>query len=119
MNATTSSSSNFNQEITRLHANICAAISDPRRLMLLYAIDQQPRNVSRLAESIGISQPAASRHLKLLQQRGLVQANRDGASIIYTLTDPRLIEAMNMLRDVLYQRLEKRAELLDRKQKAE
>jgi len=99
-------------EITELHANICSAISDPRRILLLYAMSEEPRNVSRLAEAVGISQPAASRHLKLLHQRGLVTSHRQGASVIYTLADQRLIQALDLLRDVLFQRLENRADLL-------
>lgn len=100
------------KEIIELHANLCSAISDPRRIMLLYAIADEPRNVSSLAEAVEISQPAASRHLKVLDQRGLVRAHREGASVIYTLTDERLIQALDMLRDVLYDRLNHRAELV-------
>ena len=101
------------QEITELHAEICSAVADPRRILLLYAISEQSRNVSELAEHIGISQPAASRHLKILRDRGLVQAVRQGASVEYKLTDVRLIDALNMLRDVLRDRLTYRASLIE------
>lgn len=104
------------QEIIELHANLCSAISDPRRIMLLYAIADRPRNVSSLADAVDISQPAASRHLQTLNQRGLIHANRDGASVIYRLTDERLIEALDLLRDVLYDRLSHRAELVEENQ---
>lgn len=101
------------QEITEPHAEICSALADPRRIMLLYAISKKPRNVSDLAEHIGISQPAASRHLKILRDRGLVHAVRQGASIEYNLTDVRLIDALNTLRAVLRDRLTYRASLID------
>ena len=101
------------QEITELHAEICSAVADPRRILLLYAISEQPRNVSDLAEHIGISQPAASRHLKILRDRGLVHAVRQGASVEYNLADIRLIDALNTLRDVLRDRLAYRASLIE------
>ena len=101
------------QEITELHAEICSAMADPRRILLLYAIAEKPRNVSELADYIGISQPAASRHLKILRDRGLVTAVRQGASVEYKLTDHRLIEALNTLRDVLRDRLTYRASLIE------
>jgi len=101
------------QEITELHAEICSAMADPRRILLLYAIAEEPRNVSDLAEYIGISQPAASRHLKILRDRGLVTAVRQGASVEYNLTDQRLIEALNTLREVLRDRLTYRASLVE------
>ncbi len=80
------------------------AISEPSRILLLYAIQEKPRNVNGLAEAVEISQPAASRHLKVLKERGLIQANRAGANVIYTLIDDRLIQALDLLRDVLFDR---------------
>ncbi len=101
------------QEVTQLHAEICSAMADPRRILLLYTISEKPRNVSDLADYIGISQPAASRHLKILRDQGLVNAVRQGASVEYNLTDPRLIEALDMLRDVLKDRLTYQASLIE------
>jgi len=101
------------QEVTQLHAEICSAMADPRRILLLYAISEEPRNVTDLADYVGISQPAASRHLKILRDRGLVHAVRQGASVEYHLTDMRLIDALNTLRDVLRDRLTYRASLVE------
>ena len=101
------------QEVTQLHADICSALADPRRILLLYSISETPRNVSDLAKEIGISQPAASRHLKILRDRGLAQAVRQGASIEYHLTDERLIDALDLLRSVLRDRLTYRASLME------
>ena len=107
------------QEINQLHANICSAISDPKRILLLYAINEKARNVNGLAEKLEISQPAASRHLKVLKERGLIQAHREGASVIYTLTDDRLIQALDLLREVMFDQLAHRADLLQANQSPE
>lgn len=101
------------QEVTQLHAEICSALADSRRILLLYALSNKPRNVSELAEYIGISQPAASRHLKILRDRGLVNAVRQGPSVEYYLFDERLIEALNMIRDILRDRLTYQASLIE------
>lgn len=101
------------QEVTQLHAEICSALADSRRILLLYALSDKPRNVSELAEYIGISQPAASRHLKILRDRGLVIAVRQGPSVEYYLSDERLIEALNMIRDILSDRLTYQANLIE------
>jgi ArsR family transcriptional regulator len=100
------------QEINQLHANICSAISEPHRILLLYAIAEQARNVNSLAEEVEISQSAASRHLKVLKMRGLIQARREGTSVIYSLTDQRLIQALDLLREVMLDQLAHRADLL-------
>lgn len=109
----------LSQEINHLHANICSAISEPNRILLLYAVSEKPRNVNALADAVGIRQSAASRHLKVLKERGLIQANRDGANVIYTLTDQRLIQALDLLREVMFDQLAHRVDLLKENQTIE
>jgi ArsR family transcriptional regulator len=99
------------QEVTQLHANICSGLADPRRILILYVLAEKSRNVSDLAKEIGISQPAASRHLNLLRERGIVTAQRDGQSVMYMLADNRIIEALDLLRAVLADKLKSQADL--------
>lgn len=106
-------STTLSSEITELHAAICSALADPRRILILYSLSEHNLNVTELAQEIGISQPAASRHLKILRTQGLVAAERYGASVKYRLVDDRLINALDLLRGVLRGRLAHRASLLE------
>ena len=99
------------QEVTQLHADICSGLADPRRILILYALSEQARNVSEIAKEINISQPAASRHLTLLRERCLVSAERNGQSVVYRLEDNRIIEALDLLRTVLAEKLRNQADL--------
>ena len=101
------------QEITALHANICSALADPTRILILYALSEKPSNVNTLAEELGISQSAASRHLNLLRERGIVTSQRDGQSVVNTLADQRIIQALDLLREVLTNKLKSQAALVD------
>jgi DNA-binding transcriptional ArsR family regulator len=101
------------QEVTALHADICGALADPRRILLLYALSGKSCNVGDLAQQLGISQPATSRHLKILRERGLVLSAREGVNVEYRLADPRLIEALDLLRGVLRDHLAYRASLVE------
>jgi ArsR family transcriptional regulator len=105
--------SDLKSEINELHADICSALADPRRILMLYVLAKKNLNVSDLAAEVGISQPAASRHLKLMRERGLVLPFRNGASVEYRLSDHRLINALDLLRSVLRDRLRNRANLAD------
>jgi len=101
------------QEVTELHAELCAALADPRRILMLYALAEHSLNVTDLAAVVGISQPAASRHLKILRDRGVVRPERSGASVEYRITDLRMIQALDILRSVLRDRIAYRANLMD------
>jgi ArsR family transcriptional regulator len=102
------------QEISRMEADLCSAFADPTRILMLYTLDEQPLNVGELASELNISQSATSRHLKVLRDRGLVIATRQGTSIQYRLADQRLIQALDLLRSVLHDRIAHRASLMDR-----
>jgi ArsR family transcriptional regulator len=101
------------QEINLLHARVCSGLADPTRVMILYALDNGPKYVGELAEKLDLPQPTISRHLKILRERSLVQTERSGASVYYSLTDSRVIEALDLLRSVLHTILAQQAELID------
>ncbi len=101
------------QEVTELHAGICNGLADPTRILMLYALVDSPRNVNDLAEGLNLPQPTASRHLKILRQQGLVIGERDGLYIYYRLADERIIEALDLLRTILNDRLTYRASLVE------
>jgi len=101
------------QEITLLHARVCSGLADPTRIMILYALDETPKYVSELAETLDLPQPTISRHLKVLRERSLVTGERDGTAIYYSLTDRRIIEALDLLRAVLHKTLAQQVELIE------
>lgn len=108
----------FREEITKLHAGICSGLADPARILLLYVLAESPRNVNELAEYLNLSQPSTSRHLKVLRQQSLVVGERNGLYIYYRLVDERVIEALNLLRKILNDRLTYRASLVDDQKKS-
>ncbi len=101
------------QEINQLHAEICAGLADPKRILILYALHEKPLSVNELVELLELSQPMISRHLKVLRERGMVTTNRIGATVEYSLADERLIEALDLLRAVLANKLKSQAALAD------
>lgn len=102
------------EELHRLHAEVCGGLADPNRILILYALADRPHFVSELAETLNMPQPTCSRHLKILRERGMVDAQRDGQVVMYSLGDTRIIDALNLLRAVLADQLKDQAELARR-----
>ena len=103
---------NLEVEVTQLHAEICSGLADPNRILILYALSQSSRNVTELCNELDMSQPLVSRHLKVLRERGMVTPRRRGTVVVYSLSDKRLIQALDLLRAVMHDNLTKRAELV-------
>lgn len=96
-------------ELNLLHEQVCNALGSPIRLMIFYALNDQPRYVTDLAAELNLPQPTVSRHLKVLRERGLIVARRDGPAVYYTLTDDRVMQALELMRDMLRDRLHRQA----------
>jgi ArsR family transcriptional regulator len=103
---------NLRGEINQLHAHVCSGLADPNRILILYTLKDKTYSVSDLANVLGLPQPTTSRHLKVLRERGMVSAQRDGQSVFYTLADDRIIQALDLLRSFLGDNLRTQADLV-------
>jgi ArsR family transcriptional regulator len=102
------------EEISLLHRYVCEGIGDPNRLKLLYLVTERSRNVTELTEALDVAQPTVSHHLRILRERGLVKAERDGTSIYYSLGDSRIIEAIEIMRTFVTDLMQSRADAVRR-----
>ena len=89
---------NLSKDIDRMHGQICYALREPVRIMMLYLIGEEGRFVNEVSELLEIPQSTASRHLAVLRERGLVNTERQGTSIRYTLADERILDLLDEMR---------------------
>ncbi|MFQ6077082.1 MAG: ArsR/SmtB family transcription factor [Candidatus Bathyarchaeia archaeon] len=99
------------RSIYKLHAEICKTFSNPKRLEIIDLLRDGEKSVNELAESMGFSQANISQHLAILRQRRIVDTRREGVNIYYNITDQRIVQACQLLRDVLLEQLAKNAVL--------
>lgn len=98
-------------QIFKLQANICKTLADPNRLMILHELKQGEMSVGQLVAVLGLLQSNVSRHLAVLRERGVVNTRREGTTIYYSLSDPKIAEACNLVREVLEGHLNRSQEL--------
>ncbi len=93
------------EEVIRLHAQVCSGLADSNRILIIYSLAEGPRNVTEISSAVELPQPTVSRHLKILRERGIVRAEREGQTINYHLSDTRIIQALDLLRATLADQL--------------
>jgi DNA-binding transcriptional ArsR family regulator len=74
-----------------------AALADPTRRAILARLAQGEASVTELAEPFAMSQPAISKHLKVLEKAGLIAAGRDAQKRPRRLSAEPLAEASEWL----------------------
>ena len=68
-------------------AKLFGCLSSPMRVGIIILLVDGPKSVGELVDATGGSQPLISQHLKLLKERCLVCAQKDGRRMTYRLTD--------------------------------
>lgn len=66
---------------------VMKALSDPNRVKLLKMLQKRTMCVCEIQAALGIAQPTVSKHLKILDDAGLVGREKEGLWVNYSLTD--------------------------------
>lgn len=99
------------EDIYKMHAEICKALADPKRLLILNALRDGEKTVGNLATGLDLPQATVSQHLAILRQRSLVYSRRHGVNVFYTIANQKVIRAFDLLREVMSEQLAKEQEL--------
>lgn len=82
-------------------APVFAALGDETRLRLLARVSGEgPLSITRLSEGAPVTRQAVTKHLRVLEQAGLVRAHRRGRETLWQIEPKRLDDAQRYLETV-------------------
>ncbi|MCE5329613.1 metalloregulator ArsR/SmtB family transcription factor [bacterium] len=90
-----------NQDFYLLHAEMCKTISNPKRQAILDSLREGELTVGEIVVKTGIPQANISQHLSLLKDKGIVVVRRHGNNSFYSISNPKIIEAYDLISEVL------------------
>src|SRR5262245_28236163 len=76
-------------------------LGDLVRLQILQALRKGEMTVSDLTDAVDISQPNASKHLRILHDAGIISREKRGNSVYYSITDESIFEMCEVVCDSL------------------
>ena len=94
------------------YSYMCKALVHPFRLKIIETIGEQELNVSSILEKVTISKSNLSNHLTALFQAGILNREKKGSYIYYSLTDTTLLEAMSKLKTTVISIAAKRHQVM-------
>lgn len=100
-----------NKEIYEVHASICQCLANPKRLEIINTLRDKEMGVTELAEEMGITKANLSQHLAIMRDKGILKSRREGTNIYYSLANPKVIQACDIMREVLFEHLKERERL--------
>lgn len=99
-------------KLYELHAEMCKVFTSPKRLEILNLLRDKELSVGQVAKKANIRQANLSQHLSILREKGIVRTRRAGKTIYYSLANPKIIKAFDIIREMLWERLDENDKLI-------
>ena len=100
------------EKIFELHADVCKVFSNAKRLEVLNILRDKEMTASDLIERIGLSKANLSQHMSILKSKGVVVSRREGVNIYYRISNSKIIQACDLMREVLLEQLQEKGRMV-------
>lgn len=94
------------------HAEMCKVFSHPKRLELINALRDKEMSAGELVEKLGLAPANLSQHLTMMRERHILVSRKEGNVVFYRIANPRLLEAFDLLREILFEQIRQDAALI-------
>ncbi|MFQ5925392.1 MAG: ArsR/SmtB family transcription factor [Dehalococcoidia bacterium] len=102
-------------QIYSYHAEMCKVFSHPKRLELINTLRDQEMSVGELGERLGLTPANLSQHLAMMRERRILVSRKEGNVVYYRIANPKLLQAFDMLRAILFEQITQDAALIEGK----
>ena len=102
---------NLTNEALDLIAARFKVLAEPLRLRILHTLQDGEKSVNELSEMVEASQPNVSKHLKILQDAGVLNRQQKGNAALYSIADESIFELCEVVCNSLEKRLENQARI--------
>jgi ArsR family transcriptional regulator len=106
------------ESILKLQADICKIFANDKRLEIINLLKDKEMSNSELMQKTGLAKVNISQHMNVLKAKGVVLARREGVQLYYRIANPKIIQACNLMREVLVEQLMEKEKMASRLVKA-
>jgi len=103
---------NPDDQVYRLHADICQTLANPKRLKIINVLREKEVSATELLAILKVPKANLSQHMAILRQKGIVISRREGNMVYYRLARPKILKAFDLMRELLFEVMEDRQRLL-------
>lgn len=104
----------LDKQIFALHADVCKILANPKRLEILQILRNNELTVTEIVDKIGANKANISQHLAIMRIKGILCQRREGQHIYYRVANNKVIQAFDLMREVLFEQLSKHHDLVNK-----
>jgi ArsR family transcriptional regulator len=89
------------KSLYEMQAEMCKIFSSPKRVEILNVLRDGEKSVTDLVGILGSPKANISQHLSVMRLKGILKSRRDGVNIYYSIASPKVIQACDLMKEVL------------------
>jgi ArsR family transcriptional regulator len=96
-----------------LQSDVCKTLASAKRLEIISALKEGEKTVGELVDILGVPKANVSQHLAVMRNKGILNSRRDGVNIYYRISNPKVIQACTLMKEVLTEQMQEKSRLID------
>jgi len=89
------------KSIFKLQADICKIFSNDKRLEIINLLKGKEISNQEIMRETGLNKVSMTQHMNVLKSKGVIISRREGQKLFYSIANPKIIQACNLMREVL------------------
>ncbi|HLC29566.1 MAG TPA: metalloregulator ArsR/SmtB family transcription factor [Dehalococcoidia bacterium] len=102
----------MDDQVYAYHAEMCQVFSHAKRLELIDMLRGGEMSVGDLSRRMGMALANLSQHLAMMRERRILLSRKEGNLVYYRIANPKLLQAFDMLREILFEQIRQDAALI-------
>lgn len=99
------------EKIYELHADVCKILANAKRIEILNMLKDREMSAGELLEKTRLSKANLSQHMTVLKSKGVIITRKDGLKVYYAISNPKIIQACNLMKEVLLEQLQEKGKM--------
>lgn len=87
--------------IFKLQADVCKIFANDKRLEIINLLKDKEMSNGEIMRETGLSKVNVSQHMNVLKSKGVIISRKEGHQLFYSIANPKIIQACNLMREVL------------------
>lgn len=103
----------MNTKVYELKASLLSALGHPNRLRILEFLQGEEKCNCDIYPALHLEQSNLSRHMRVLQEAGIVSARKEGLRVYYQVIDPKIYRILEIVTEIVKNHLKRNLDIFD------
>ena len=100
------------EELRNIQAETCKTFGNPKRLLILESIWDKQVPYTKLLEVTGLDKVTLTQQTAFMRRKGILKGERTSDGLVFSISNPKILQAFGIMREVVIDRIKKESELL-------